>query len=42
MVVFNVWMTELNAGKDRGFVLDGFLHSDEFSELCQAFGINPY
>jgi hypothetical protein len=39
---FSTWMSELNAGKDRGYVLDGFLYSKEFAELCQAYGINPY
>ena len=39
---FSTWLAELNAGKDRGYVLDGFLYSQEFSELCKAYGINPY
>ena len=39
---FNTWLSELNAGKDRGYLLDGFLYSKEFAELCQAYGINPY
>jgi hypothetical protein len=38
----NIWLAELVAGKDRGFVLDGFLYSQEFAELCEAYGINPY
>jgi hypothetical protein len=39
---WDAWIAELNAGKDRGDVLDGFLYSQEFSELCQDYGINPY
>jgi subtilisin-like proprotein convertase family protein len=38
----DVWMAELNSGKDRGDVLDGFLGSLEFSKLCKSFGITPY
>ena len=38
---WDVWIGELNQGKDRIEVLDGFLYSQEFSELCLAYGINP-
>jgi hypothetical protein len=38
----DVWLAELNSGKDRGDVLDGFLGSLEFSKLCKSFGITPY
>jgi hypothetical protein len=38
----NFWLGELKAGKDRGYVLDGFLKSDEFSKLCEDYGITPY
>jgi hypothetical protein len=39
---WDAWIAELNAGKDRGDVLDGFLGSQEFIELCQDYEINPY
>ena len=38
---WDAWLSELNAGKDRGDVLDGFLYSLEFSELCEEYGISP-
>jgi Zn-dependent metalloprotease len=38
----NFWLGELNAGKDRGYVLEGFLKSDEFRKLCEDYGITPY
>jgi photosystem II stability/assembly factor-like uncharacterized protein len=39
---WDVWLAELNGGKDRGYVLNGFLGSQEFIKLCQDFGIDPY
>ena len=39
---FQIWLAELKSNKDRGDVLDGFLYSKEFAELCQTYGINPY
>lgn len=39
---WDAWMAELKAGKDRDLVLNGFLHSQEFSELCEAYGIIPH
>ena len=39
---WDVWIAELNAGADRGHILNGFLGSQEFISLCQDFGINPY
>ena len=38
---WDVWIAELNGGKDRGYVLNGFLGSQEFIKLCQDYGINP-
>ena len=41
------WLALLNGSPDldrgtREYVLDGFLYSQEFSELCDRFGINPH
>jgi hypothetical protein len=38
---WDIWLAELNAGKDRGYVLNGFLGSQEFLELCEDYGITP-
>ena len=39
---FDAWSAELNSGKDRGYVLNGFLGSQEFIKLCNDYGINPF
>lgn len=39
---FNTWLSRLNSGQSRETVLDGFLKSQEFSDLCAAYGIIPY
>jgi len=39
---WDVWFSELNAGKDRGEVLDGFIYSTEFSNLCSEYGIKAF
>jgi hypothetical protein len=39
---WDVWLSELNAGKDRGGVLDGFIYSTEFSNLCSEYGIKAF
>ena len=39
---WNTWLSELNSGKDRGEVLDGFIYSQEFSQLCQNYGIKAF
>ena len=39
---FDAWIAELNSGKDRRYVLNGFLGSQEFIKLCEDYGINPY
>lgn len=33
------WMGLLAGGASRGYVLSGFVNSDEFNVLCEAFGI---
>ena len=38
----NAWLAELEAGRERGHIRNGFLYSKEFSELCQAYGIKPF
>jgi len=39
---FNAWLGRLAGGMSRNSVLDGFLKSKEFSELCNNYGIIPY
>jgi hypothetical protein len=39
---FDLWLAELNSGRDRGEILNGFLGSQEFIKLCEDYGINPY
>jgi hypothetical protein len=39
---WDVWLSELNAGKDRGDVSNGFLGSQEFINLCEDYGIIPF
>ena len=36
------WLADLNAGKSREAVLNGFVYSQEFVKLCSKFGITPY
>ena len=36
---FNNWLKMLNDGESRKTVLIGFVHSQEFSSLCQRYGI---
>jgi len=38
----NSWLEKLEQGKSRLDVLNGFLHSDEFVNLCDAYGILAY
>ncbi len=33
------WLTLLSEGKERGFVLAGFVNSTEFDNLCNSYGI---
>jgi LCP family protein required for cell wall assembly len=39
---YNAWLERLAGGMTRKSVLDGFLKSKEFSELCSDYGIKPY
>ena len=39
---FNIWLGKLSGGMSREAVLDGFLKSQEFSDLCNSYGIKPY
>jgi hypothetical protein len=36
------WLDVLNSGKDRAEVLDGFIYSTEFGQLCEKYGITPF
>lgn len=36
---YNSWIAALKKGADRGYVLAGFTDSEEFSNLCESFGI---
>jgi hypothetical protein len=38
---FNHWMSQLNSGVSRSTALDGFIYSQEFSNLSASFGIRP-
>ena len=38
---YNGWLTGLNAGNSRIWVLAGFINSQEFKNLCTIYGINP-
>lgn len=39
---FNSWVSNLNKGTSRQAVVDGFTHSQEFADLCSAYGILPF
>ncbi|MEA3490282.1 MAG: DUF4214 domain-containing protein [Campylobacterota bacterium] len=36
---FNLWLTQLQDGVSREGILDSFLHSKEFNDLCRAYNI---
>jgi len=38
---YSGWLDYLNTGKSREWVLAGFINSQEFKNLCSAYGINP-
>ena len=38
----NTWLAELDAGKERMEVLNGFIYSSEFSSLCNNYGIKAF
>ena len=35
------WTEEFAAGKNRDYILNEFLKSIEFKDLCAEYGINP-
>ena len=39
---YNTWLGRMTGGMSREKVLDGFLKSQEFAQLCAAYGITPY
>lgn len=39
---FNGWLSALQNRASRSSVLEGFVYSDEFSRLCNQYGITPY
>ena len=39
---FNAWVSRLNSGMARQAVVDGFVQSQEFVELCAYYAIVPY
>ena len=39
---YNGWVGLLNGGVSRHDVLDGFIYSLEFENLCDQYGIAPY
>lgn len=39
---YTYWLDKLRADVDRGEVLDGFIYSQEFVNLCDAYDITPY
>ncbi|HEY4696101.1 MAG TPA: DUF4214 domain-containing protein [Candidatus Hydromicrobium sp.] len=39
---YSVWLEKLSGGTSRESVLDGFLKSQEFTGLCNSYGIIPY
>jgi hypothetical protein len=38
---WDTWLAELNSGRNRGEVLNGFIYSQEFADLCNVYGIIP-
>lgn len=39
---YSTWLDRMAGGMTRESVLDGFLKSTEFSQLCSGYGITPY
>ena len=39
---WNTWLAELDGGRNRRAVLNGFIYSAEFAALCQKYGITPF
>ncbi len=38
---YATWLAAYQSGKDRGYILNGFLGSQEFLNLCEDYGITP-
>jgi hypothetical protein len=36
------WLDVLSGGTDRAYVLDGFIYSQEFAQLCKKYNITPF
>jgi len=39
---YNTWLGRMAGGMSREKVLEGFLKSQEFAQLCASYGITPY
>ena len=39
---YNGWLNQLSSGISRQDVLNGFIYSKEFENLCNSYGIAPY
>ena len=39
---YNDWREQLKDGVDREVILDGFIYSQEFANLCENYGITPF
>ena len=39
---YNGWLNQLSSGINRQSVLNGFIYSQEFENLCNSYGIAPY
>ncbi len=39
---YNYWLNQLISGINRQSVLNGFIYSQEFENLCNSYGISPY
>lgn len=39
---YNDWLDKLNSGVSRADVLDGFIFSQEFADLCNDYAITPF
>lgn len=36
----SAWLARIDAGDSRGTIFNGFVGSDEFTKICQSYGIN--
>ncbi len=39
---YNGWLNQLSSGTSRQDVLNGFIYSQEFENLCNGYDISPY